>query len=140
VPVDSYGEVLVHCPSCDRRATIDGRGGTLRLTCPHCGLVRDSGFPGPRSVLHVYGSGNTIFGARLWLETACCGGNRLWALNPDHLYYLERFVAERQRTRAFPSPPGSRQLADYLPGWMKTAKHRDEVLRAITRLRATLES
>ncbi|HEX6699141.1 MAG TPA: hypothetical protein VF101_00265, partial [Gaiellaceae bacterium] len=115
MPADFSSEVLVHCPSCDRRATIDDRSGTMRLTCPQCGLVRDSGFPGPGSVLHVYGSENTIFGARLSLETECCGGRRLWALNPDHLDYLERFVAERQRTRAFPSAPGSRQLGDYLP-------------------------
>jgi hypothetical protein len=138
MPPDPYDYVLVHCPKCDDRATIDGRSGTMRLTCTQCGLVRDARVPGPRSALRVYGSGNSIFGAPLWLETECCGGNRLWALNEEHLDYLTAFVGERQRTRAFPSRPGDRQLGDYLPGWMKRRKHREEVVAALGRLRSRL--
>jgi hypothetical protein len=78
------------------------------------------------------------FGARLWLEAECCGGNRLWALNERHLAYLADYVAETQREREFPSPPGSRQLGYKLPKWMKLAKNRDEVLKTVDRLRATL--
>jgi hypothetical protein len=111
----------------------------MRLTCPQCGLVRDAGLPGPLWALHVYASGNSMFGGeRLWLETECCGGKRLWALNEEHLEYLAAFVGERQRTRAFPSPPGDRQLGDYLPAWMKSRKHRDEVLAALASLRSRL--
>ena len=133
--------VLVRCPACDARAVIDDRSGTLRLTCAGCGLVRDTGHSGTGtwSTLRVYASGNWMFGVeRLWLETDCCGGKRLWALNEEHLAYLEAFVRERQRTRAFPSSPGDRQLGDYLPAWMKSRKHRDEVLKAIDRLKRTL--
>ena len=78
------------------------------------------------------------FGAALWLEAECCGGNQLWALNEVHLDYLEPYVAETQREREFPSPSGNRQLAYKLPRWMKLAKNRDEVLRTIDRLRTTL--
>jgi len=92
----------------------------------------------PRSALAVYDSGNTLFGAGLWLETECCGGRRLWALNERHLSYLGAFVGSTDRSREFPSPPGNRQLADKLPKWMIEAKHRDEVLRALDRLRMTL--
>ena len=77
-------------------------------------------------------------GARLWLETNCRGGHRLWALNARHLEYLAAFVRSKDRTREFPSLSGSRQLADKLPVWMVEAKHRDEVLRALDGLRATL--
>jgi hypothetical protein len=79
-----------------------------------------------------------MFDARLWLETECCGGHRLWALNERHLDYLTAFVASTDRTREFPSPPGNRQIADKLPVWLVEAKHRGEVLRALDRLRATL--
>jgi hypothetical protein len=47
-------------------------------------------------------------------------------------------VAETQREREFPSPSGKRQLAYKLPRWMKLAKNRDDVLKAIDRLRRTL--
>lgn len=136
--------VLVHCPKCDEAATIDARSGALRVTCTACGYMKEvqprSAAPRliPRSALAVYNSGNTILGARLWLEAECCGGHRLWALNERHLNYLRAFVMSTDRTREFPSPPGSRQLADRLPAWMVEAKHRDEVLRALDRLRATL--
>jgi hypothetical protein len=86
--------------------------------------------------LTTYHSGVPPFDARLWLETECCGGKRLWALNETHLDYLAAYVAETQRERAFPSPSGDRQLAATLPKWMKLAKNRDEVLRAIDSLRS----
>jgi len=62
VPLAPFENVLVRCPRCDDRATIDGRSGTMRLTCSHCGLVRDTGVRGPTSALRVYGSGNSMFG------------------------------------------------------------------------------
>jgi hypothetical protein len=86
----------------------------------------------------TYDAGVPPFEARLWLEIECCGGKRLWALNATHLDYLAAYVAETQRERAFPSPSGARQLASKLPKWMKLARNRDEVLRAIDSLRKTL--
>jgi hypothetical protein len=86
----------------------------------------------------MYNDETPPFDAPLWLETECCGGKRLWALNRSHLDYLAGYVAETQREREFPSPPGKRQLASKLPKWMKLAKDREEILRAIDRLRTTL--
>lgn len=128
----------VRCPSCDERAVTDVRRGTLRLTCAACGYSASGGRAEVLPSFEAYDAGNTPFGARLWLEARCCGGNRLWALNERHLDYLEAYVAAKRRTAAFPSPPGDRQLADKLPAWMKAAKHREELLRAIARLRGTL--
>jgi hypothetical protein len=71
------------------------------------------------------------FGLPLWLMTECCGGEVLWARNEVHLDYLEAYVAASLRDR-------SGGLSMKLPTWMKRASNRDEVLRAITRLRATL--
>jgi hypothetical protein len=143
--VRRHDHVLVHCPRCNERATIDRRSGVLRITCLSCGFINEE--RGSRSeetrlsrqwALHVYNSGDTLFNAPLWLETNCCGGHRLWALNAHHLEYLAAFVRSKDRTREFPSLLGSRQLADKLPVWMVEAKHRNEVLRALDRLRATL--
>jgi hypothetical protein len=137
--------ILVRCPRCSERATIDCRSGFERLTCPACGLVKEiqprsasSKEFNARSALEVYNSGNTLFGAPLWLETECCGGNRLWALNETHLDSFSAFVGSTDRTGEFPSPAGYRQPADKLPKWMVEAKHRDEVLRTPDRLRKTL--
>jgi len=139
--------VLVHCPECDARAVVDARSGFVRLTCPSCGFVKETQPRSaasrpliPHSLLAVYNDGNSMFGERLWLETTCCGGHRLWALNERHLEYVERFVRSKDRTREFPSLPGNRQLADKLPAWMVSAKHRDEVLSSIARLRQTLST
>jgi hypothetical protein len=141
--------VLVHCLACDACAVIDERSGFLRLTCTHCGFVKEmppdsgktSGRPWLRSrvnFLSVYNGGESVFGERLWLEAICCGGYRLWALNRRHLEYIERFVRSTNREREFPSVAGDRQLSDKFPAWLVSRKHRDEVLRTIERLRSTL--
>ena len=129
--------VLVRCPSCGGQARVEPAAAGLRLTCPHCGhsaTDRDR-----RSLdLADYDSGRLAFNAQLWLSAECCGGHQLWAVNARHLDYLTDYIGETQRNRAFPSPPGDRQLAYKLPAWMKAAKHRDEVLRTLARLRETL--
>jgi hypothetical protein len=136
---------LVHCPACDGRATVYQGEDGIRLACPACGHSRtapwsrrhyESGPTGP--CLENYDSGHLPFDARLWLETECCGGERLWAINESHLDYLASYISETQRERQAPSPAGKRGLGYRLPTWMKLAKNRDEVLRSIERLRATL--
>jgi hypothetical protein len=135
---------LVRCPSCDARATVHWSEDGLRLACPACGHAKTAPWPrrhyerGPNMGYDAYEHGDAPFGAALWLEVECCGGNRLWALNERHIDYLQAYVAETQREREFPSPPGNRQLAYKLPKWMKLAKNRDEIIRSIERLRATL--
>jgi hypothetical protein len=128
--------VLVHCPQCDACATVNARSGFTRLTCPTCGLVKEEASAlSSRHLMELYNVGSGVFGARLWLETTCCGGQRLWALNHRHLDYIQRFVRSMDRDAEFPSPPGNRQLADKLPAWLVSRKHRDEVIGAIDRLR-----
>ena len=137
---------LVHCPSCGGRATVFVHEDGTRLACPACGHSKTAARPRHQPLwlrdldvsLQAYDAGLLPFGARLWLETECCGGNRLWAMNESHLDYLGAYVAETQREREFPSPPGNRQLAYKLPKWLKLAKNRDEILRSIDRLRATI--
>jgi len=64
----------------------------------------------------------------LWLRAECCGGETLWAANEEHLEYIAEYVGAGLRKRR----------SGRLPGWMKDAKHRDEVLHHLDRMRATL--
>jgi hypothetical protein len=78
-----------------------------------------------------------FFGLPLWLPAECCG-HLLWAFNPAHLDLLEGYVAVRLRERG--RAPGTMSLLERLPAWLKSAKHRDEILREIGRLRTSLQS
>ncbi|MFF9622383.1 hypothetical protein [Streptomyces griseosporeus] len=78
------------------------------------------------------------FRAELLLRTATRHG-LLWAYNPEHLSEIRRFVAAGLRERASWYDTGQKTtLVARLPAWIKSAKNRDEVLRAIDRLRASL--
>jgi len=137
--VYSFGdELLVRCPRCGRSAhlsfcTTHERVATQRFVCEHCGnsdertvqgippFDHESNWPVPRS---------------LWLQAPCCGHN-LWALNERHLSYLEEYVSAELRERRQNPKYGwkNQSLAGRLPRWLTAAKHRDEVLKCIRRIR-----
>lgn len=74
----------------------------------------------------------------LWLQTQTRHG-RLWAYNLEHLDQIRRFVAADLRERAPWYDTGQKMtLVARLPVWIKRAKNRGEVLRAIDRVRASL--
>lgn len=160
--------VLVRCPRCDARATVaEGRGRTIRLICPTCAFgqvwlgrallverrdgdvalltrsrVSNSWLdPKTGRAYHdrlAWPTGHSEhFGAELWLARVCCGGRLLWARNAEHLEYLYSYVAGELRE----SPPGAayKPLSSKLPTWLKQAKHRDEVLRHLDRMRRALD-
>lgn len=63
----------------------------------------------------------------------------LWAHNLKHLELIRAYVQAPLRERAPWYDAGQKMtLVARLPRWIKSAKHRDEVLRAIDRLRASL--
>jgi hypothetical protein len=151
-------------PRHEGRMTIPTMAASARLTCVHCALVRE--WDGRLHVVDEQGHRHTIersrhggrwidtasgrawpggdltdsdahdpfFGLALWLHAECCGGHSFWANNPAHLDFLEAFIAADQRSR----PVNMRTLTWGLPAWMKDAKNRDELLRHVSRLRATL--
>jgi hypothetical protein len=73
----------------------------------------------------------------VWLQANCCG-NVLWAYNVRHLDLLEAYVQARLRERGELVPWAPTSLVERLPTWLKAAKNRTEILRAIKRLRSTL--
>lgn len=125
-------ELLVVCPRCKKRAYLrwnqppqmENKSGYHRLTCGHCGLVRD------QLAIHPYDIGAEIrgLGIQLWLVHACCG-EVLWAMNGRHLEFLIDWVGRSQRPRPM-NEDGyvNRSLESRLPQWMLEARHRKEVL------------
>jgi hypothetical protein len=129
----------VVCPRCGARAASVPRPTESRwigewprrLVCAGCGHARTR----PAGSTSWGGPIDPFFALPLWLQTECCGGRLLWAYNRTHLDLLEEYVAAELRERGV--RPGSSVLTR-LPAWIKAAKHREEVLRTIRRLRATL--
>jgi hypothetical protein len=137
--------MLVRCPRCDRiahyerrpRRTADPRG-TLwpefRLVCRSCGLCRIRQGPYETS----WQTENRCHRPPLWLRATTRHGE-VWAYNLEHLDQIRRFVAADLRERAPWYDTGRKMtLVARLPAWMKSAKNRTEVLRAIDRIRASV--
>ncbi len=67
----------------------------------------------------------------LWLQISCCN-QTLWAYNFKHLEIIEQYVAAKLRER---TKKGRNSFVHKLPNWLKLAKNRDEILKAIGKLR-----
>ncbi|MFD8389432.1 hypothetical protein ACFV2N_09565 [Streptomyces sp. NPDC059680] len=144
---DFLDSILVRCPRCDRIARVQRQphpGGRLlfaprRLVCRSCGLSRTwtgrgvglwAGSRGPAE--------DPYFGARLWLQRETRHG-WLWAYDLRHLDLIRRHTGAALRERAGWYDTGQKMtLVARLPAWVKSAKNRDEVLRAVDRIRASV--
>jgi hypothetical protein len=135
-------ELLVGCPRCQKLAhlrsdmspELESQAGGHRLTCTHCGLVRD------QLSIHPYDIGAEIRGSglKLWLVHACCG-EQLWAMNEKHLNFLINWIGQSQRPRQRnESGYVNRSLESRLPQWMLQAHHRKEVLACCDSLKKRL--
>src|SRR5262245_38421645 len=82
------GNALVRCPRCGKCASVKGKlREPGRLTCVHCTLVEDRG----PFRFHVRTADVRVFDLPLWLQRPCCN-YVLWALNWQHLAFLENFI------------------------------------------------
>lgn len=149
---------LVRCPRCSQCArvmlltrdeetflTSDQQGGSFnsftiafhdrKLSCFYCGYTAT--WKGKS--IRIGGPRDWYFLRPLWLQVPCCG-KILWAYNEEHLQFLESYVAAKLRVKAVAgaSPVRNKTLASSLPGWMKSAKNREEVLKGIQRLKKLL--
>lgn len=133
-------EFLVECPRCSKKAQVilakeyevqkirlfDPR----KLVCLNCSHVELS--DGKKTI-----GGTALdwyFGRPLWLQISCCG-NTLWAYNKRHLEFLEKYVSAKLRERV---PKVNKSVASRLPNWIKSAKNREDVLKAIGKLKEKL--
>jgi hypothetical protein len=70
------------------------------------------------------------FGLQLWLQFPI-DDNILWAYNYDHLNYLKTYVAAKLREERVVT---KYSMTQKLPNFIKLAKNRDRILKAIERL------
>jgi hypothetical protein len=146
---DLGGEFLVRCPRCGGRARVASLGvdpsrpthWIARCTCLQCGYQRER--PSGTAVIHQ--DVDWYFGLPLWLRTPC-RGHTLWAYNAQHLAFLDDYV--RATFREAPSVDGmagadgqarNRTLASRLPRWIKSGRHREDILAGIERLKRLLD-
>ncbi|MEV8066393.1 hypothetical protein AB0P32_09655 [Streptomyces sp. NPDC085995] len=147
---DFIGLIIVRCPGCAKAARVvpvpedTGSGGRIlfrprRLVCRGCGLSRvGSGRLVRRSPGTARPATDPYFGLPLWLQAETRHG-WLWAYNLEHLDLIRRFVRAALRERASWYDTGQRMtLVARLPAWVKRAKNRDEILRAVSRIHASL--
>jgi Zn ribbon nucleic-acid-binding protein len=133
---DFQHEVWVHCPNCQKQAVarVFEEYKTARLTCLHCAygkelptLFRSASF----GVYQIKQGAHAYFQASLWFE-APFKGNQFWAYNPEHLDYLEKYIAATLREHK------NREhftLLEKLPRFYHEAKNRNGLLKIIVHLR-----
>ncbi|MFK4066532.1 hypothetical protein [Streptomyces sp. NPDC029674] len=148
---DFLDPVLVCCPGCEKAAHVEtardpdrvpeGQGlfAPRRLVCPNCGTSKEWG--GGCVSLHrdwYAPATDPYFNLPLWLQTETRHG-WVWAYNLQHLDVIRRFVQASLR-EGIPWHDNGRRMTVLarLPAWMQQAKNRDEVLRAIARIHASL--
>ncbi|MCU0240403.1 MAG: hypothetical protein MUC29_13265 [Pyrinomonadaceae bacterium] len=134
-------EFLVVCPKCNSLAKVglpetDSEKINNRLFAPRkvfclsC-LFRDTW---TKKQISIGGNFDWYFGLPLWLQISCCG-ETLWAYNYKHLEFIENYVSANLRER---TPNLNKSVASRLPKWIKSAKNRDEILKAIKKLKSKL--
>ncbi|MGW6688045.1 hypothetical protein [Streptomyces sp. NPDC054961] len=147
---DFLASVLVRCPGCAKVAQVGtapdpapahdrGPFASRRLVCRHCGTAKE--WTGGAVTWHRDPNGpatDPYFGLRLWLQTETRHG-WVWAYDLEHLDLIGRFVRAPLR-EGIPWHDHGRKMTVVarLPAWMQQAKNRDEVLRAIARIHASL--
>ncbi|MGI5454505.1 hypothetical protein ACQEWB_15270 [Streptomyces sp. CA-249302] len=142
--------ITVRCPGCEKPARVvpapegsDAGGRMLfrprRLICRDCGLSRVcSGRDVTLSRGTAQPATDPYFGLPLWLQVETRHG-WLWAYNLEHLDLIRRFVQASLRERAPWYDTGQKMtLVARLPAWIKQAGNRDEILRAVRRIHASL--
>ncbi|MEV7152714.1 hypothetical protein AB0O05_40150 [Streptomyces sp. NPDC093084] len=149
---DFISLIVVRCPGCEKAARVvpapedsDPAGRILfrprRLVCRGCGLSRVwSGSRVELSAGTAQPATDPYFGLPLWLQVETRHG-WLWAYNLEHLDLIRRFVQAPLRERAPWYDAGQRMtLVARLPVWIKRARNRDEILRAVSRISARADS
>lgn len=126
-----------HCARCgrglERRERRPGpHPAKVRVRCPGCAALNY--VPVSWAPVREGDAYDPHFGFDLWLQTRCAG-EVLWAYNAEHLAFVRDFVAAPIRERV---PNANSSLASRLPAWIKLARNREAVLRAVVRLERRL--
>ena len=138
VRVGKFQPVWVSCTKCGELAYMREKWpeGMGQCKCLVCGAIYGIALAGHEAALYPQ--------LPLWLK-ANFKGHIFWALNGEHLDYLERIIQTKLRERPviqFPAKRArfiaSQSMPFNLPGWILSAKNRPDLLRMINRLRKTI--
>lgn len=142
-------DILVVCPKCEGKALVQTGNyhqpkftvDEVKLSCVHCGhskvmneVLKRKDDKQKRGQILIYGAPiDPFYHLPLWFCMDVMG-ETLWAYNLDHLNFLAEHVEAKLRERnGFQHQVKS--IGARLPRWMTAAKNRDEVLRAIDKLK-----
>lgn len=149
---DFFNEFLVHCPKCSNKAIVKDRGKQTSprfvLACATC-AYSDTRADALRSHVYRYtmptdedredvvigAPADPYFHQKLWLQSPCCG-EILWFYNRPHLQWVEDYVRATLRERKPHPNYKNKTLSSRLPGWIKKAKNREPIIRAIQKMKA----
>jgi len=136
--------ILVVCPRCSKCARVAKTLQISQQTCPSWNSTvtcLNCGFAKSIKLSNYYTVPNGLkepldpfLQLPLWLQ-APCAGNILWALNYEHLSYLQDLTQATLRQRTHLVSWQNTSLASRLPKWLTAASNREFILQAIQKLR-----
>jgi len=129
--LDAFSDkILVVCPKCKGKAivrkTVEPE--SAQLSCSSCHYFTNKPVKTEYksySLTHDY-----YFDCEIWLQ-ASFKNERFWAHNYEHLAYMKQYIGAGLRER------NDREfftLVEKLPGFIKSAKNREKLLKIIDRL------
>jgi len=108
-----------------------------RFSCTTCGSSKDWS---QQNMESWYSEAlDNYFRYHLWLQTSCCS-RALWTYNLRHLEFIEAFVRAKLRERKPHELYGwsNQSLFFRLPKWIQLGKNREEILKAIAKIRQSV--
>jgi len=146
--------VLVRCPRCGTPGVVTTGERSPCFVCHHCRYTLPQDARTPRKPMFKMRGRSTVseirtkpvsypvtaptyHGCELYLQTRTRHGV-LWAYNEEHLAQLKALVSAKVREDT-PHMTGGSSWANRLPNWITSAKNRDEITRALTRIEKLLD-
>jgi|APEBP8051072266_1049373.scaffolds.fasta_scaffold03710_4 hypothetical protein len=114
----------------DEKRLVNKYQSKMKVKCSACGQDRYYETKYEFTYSNSNQATDPYLGLPLWLQVPI-DTNILWAYNFEHLNYLKEYVAAKLRQAV---EGGKHSLAWKLPNFIKIAKNRDKILRAIERL------
>lgn len=121
---DFFDHRIVTCPNCGKPIKMT----SPTLTCSHCSYQKLGASGDECQHLWRYPE------IENYIQVRCCG-EILWAVNIEHLNFLEDYVQARLRER---QPNINRSISSRLPQWIKNRKNREAILRCIRQIKTDL--
>jgi len=102
----------------------------IEVSCTNCGQEKKYNVHYSLKYADDTQATDPYFGLQLWLQIPV-NSNILWAYNAEHLAYLKNYVGAKLREAV---SGGKYSLAWKLPNFIKVAKNREKILKAISRM------